>query len=67
MSDEEFTELQKAVDEKVEELCGRLAGGDIDISPMVTKGGTACQYCEYKSICRFDLGFDGCRYNVLRY
>jgi ATP-dependent helicase/nuclease subunit B len=67
VTDEEFEELQQDVDQKISELCGRLAGGDIVIEPMVTKNGAACQYCDYKSVCRFDLGFDGCRYNVLRY
>ena len=26
----------------------------------------ACRYCEYKGICRFDIGFDGCRYNMIK-
>lgn len=64
LAEDEFTELQEAVDEKVQELARGIKEGRIDINPMRSKGERiACQYCPYLSICRFDTGFRGCRYN----
>ncbi|NLD11327.1 MAG: hypothetical protein GX671_06230, partial [Clostridiales bacterium] len=66
VTDDEFAELQGAVDSKLDELCEDMVRGGIDIHPMKIKDETPCKYCQYKSICRFDLGFDGCRYNMVR-
>ena len=64
LAEGDFNDLQKAVDDKVQELAKGIAEGRIDISPMRSKGERiACQYCPYLSICRFDTGFRGCRYN----
>ncbi len=60
----DFSDLQKAVDEKVKELVSGIREGRIDIHPMRSKGKRiACEHCPYLSICRFDQGFRGCRYN----
>ncbi|WP_303857744.1 PD-(D/E)XK nuclease family protein [Aminicella lysinilytica] len=66
VTDAEFEELQKAVDSKLDELCVDMVRGGIDIHPMNINDETPCKFCQYKSICRFDLGFDGCRYNMVR-
>jgi len=66
VTEEEFKELQEAVDVKVQELCEEMLEGRIDIAPMKSKNSKPCDFCEYKSICRFDTGFTGCRYNVIR-
>ena len=66
VSDEEFAELQEAVDEKVQEFVADMLEGVIDIHPMKTKDSTPCDYCGNRSICRFDLMFDGCAYNRIR-
>ena len=64
LTEGDFSDLQKAVDEKVHELVSGIREGRIDIHPMRRKGERiACQYCPYLSICRFDTGFRGCRYN----
>ena len=64
LAEGDFTDLQKAVDDKVQELARGIREGRIDIHPMRRKGERiACQYCPYLSICRFDTGFRGCRYN----
>ena len=65
MEEEEFAQLQDAVKEKAEELCRQLAEGIIDISPMKTKTRSACTFCEYKGICRFDTVFEGCSYRMI--
>lgn len=66
VTDEGFQKLTEAVDEKVADICSTMAHGGIDIHPMKVKDSSLCEFCGYKSICRFDLGFDGCKYNMVR-
>ena len=66
LSDEEFAKLREVVGEKVGELCGSLADGSIEIHPMKTHDTSACAYCQYKGVCRFDTIFEGCRYNIIK-
>ncbi len=63
---DEFDELREKVGEKVSELCNSLAKGDIAVHPMKTHTTSACAYCNYKGICRFDTIFEGCSYNIVR-
>ena len=65
LSEEEFNELRGAVIEKVRSICADLAEGRIDIHPMKTGQRSACTYCSYRGICRFDTVFDGCSYNII--
>ncbi len=62
LSEEQFTELRAAVDETVSKLCEELVGGKLDVTPKKTKYETACRFCQYRSVCNFDLAFEGCRY-----
>jgi ATP-dependent helicase/nuclease subunit B len=64
LSEQEFTELQKAVDKKVKELCCALVDGCIDIRPMRSATKSACTYCGYKSVCSIDISAD--KYNSSR-
>ena len=66
LSDEEFVKLREVVSEKVCELCDSLADGSIEIHPMKTHDTSACAYCQYKGICRFDTIFEGCGYNIIK-
>lgn len=66
VTDEGFQKLAEAVDEKVADICSTMVHGGIDIHPMKVKDSSLCEFCGYKSICRFDLGFDGCKYNMVR-
>ncbi len=64
LPESEFGGLQKAVDEKINELVSGIREGRIEIRPMRSRGKRlACEYCEYSAVCRFDTGFRGCRYN----
>lgn len=62
LKEEEFAEFRQQVDETIQQLCQELAGGSAAIEPRRSKGGNACQYCSFRSICQFDTMFDGCRY-----
>lgn len=66
LKEEEFAELLDAVNGKVQELCSELSEGSIAIKPKKVKDETACRYCLYKSICCFDLSFEGCSYEVVK-
>lgn len=65
LTDEEFESLRERVCEKVTDICKSLAGGGIEIHPMKTAATSACAYCRYKGICRFDTIFEGCSYNII--
>ncbi len=66
LKEEEFSELLDAVNSKVKELCSELSDGSIEIKPKKVKDETACKFCLYKSICCFDLSFEGCTYDVIK-
>lgn len=66
ISEEDFINLQEAVISKVTELIVHMENGNIDIYPMKVGGGTSCDYCDLKGICRFDLGFDACEFNHIK-
>ena len=66
---EEFQHLLEATNQQVERICGELVRGEIDARPKREKKKdqdgnrfTACKYCDYRSICRFDTALPGCRY-----
>ena len=65
LTDDEFESLREKVCEKVTDICKSLAGGGIEIHPMKTAATSACAYCRYKGICRFDTIFEGCSYNII--
>ena len=65
ISDEDFELLREKVTDKVREICSALVNGDIEIHPMKTRERSACTYCTYKGICRFDASLDGCGYNLI--
>jgi ATP-dependent helicase/nuclease subunit B len=66
LSVEEFSELQQEIDTKITQLCNELSEGSVAVRPKKVKEQSACTYCMYKSICNFDLAFEGCRYDVIR-
>lgn len=66
LSDEEFAELQNQLDLRIREFSQNLFQGRIDVQPMRSGDNVPCTYCEDRSICRFDLGFDGCDYRDVK-
>ena len=55
LNEEEFAAFQQ-----------EMATGSIDIKPKKIKQETACRFCSYKSICFFDLSFEGCSYEIIK-
>ncbi len=66
LTEEEFRDFRASMDQVITELCSALASGVIHLHPKKTKNETACKYCDYKSICNFELSFDGCSYDVVK-
>lgn len=66
LKEEDFAELLDAVNGKVGDLCRELSEGSVDIRPKKVRDESACRYCRYKSICCFDLSFEGCSYEVVK-
>ena len=58
---EQFTDLQKYMYVVIKQISKEILGGDIDLKPYYKNKKTPCKYCEYKSICQFNMG--GCENN----
>lgn len=66
---EQFKYLQKYMDKIIKQISEEILKGDIGLRPYynakVQKGRTPCEYCSYKSICRFDVNNKENTYNYL--
>lgn len=65
MDDQEFQEFQDEVDAKIQEICQSLVSGKNQAHPMKTKNTSACAFCGFKGICRFDVKFEDCNYEIV--
>ena len=56
---EAFGYIFKYIEKVLQDIGNAVLGGDITPFPQESGRGTKCDYCEYKSVCRFDkdLGF----------
>ncbi len=52
---ENFVALDKHLRRVIKDLCKEMSNGNIDISPYSKQSFSPCQYCGYKSVCRFDV------------
>ena len=66
LSEEEFADLQSAVDEQLVKICRDLTNGVISIHPKKSGDTSPCAYCQLRSICRFDTRYPGCNYDIIR-
>ena len=65
VAEQDFAQLQDVVFDKIKEACQNLMDGKIVAHPMKTRSQSACTYCQYKGICRFDTVFEDCKYNIV--
>ena len=63
LTEDEFASLRSKVADTVAEKVTELIKGKVAIHPMKTKDRSACTFCEYHGICRFDTIFDGNSWN----
>ena len=62
---EQFKDLQKYMYTVIKQISREILGGNIDLKPYYKDKKTPCKYCDYKSICSFNMG--GCEnsYNYI--
>lgn len=66
---EDFFALMNFTDKKLQNIRDEIMNGNIDVNPYRKTDAaaeTACQYCPYHSICRFDVKIEGNNYRVLK-
>lgn len=62
---EQFSALSSYVRGKMKELGKEILAGNISVLPYEANGRTACDYCELRGVCGFDLKTPGYHYNRL--
>lgn len=66
---EQFNNLQKYMDKIIKQISDEILSGNINAKPYYNmkaqKSKTPCEYCKYKSICRFDVNNKGNEYNYI--
>ena len=62
---EQFKDLQKYMYTIIKQISKEILGGNIDLKPYYKDKKKPCKYCDYKSICSFNMG--GCEnsYNYI--
>ena len=62
---EQFADLQKYMYTVIKQISKEILGGNIDLKPYYKDKKTPCKYCEYKSICGFNMGGCDNKYNYI--
>lgn len=64
---EQFEYLQKYMEKIIKQISEEILGGNIEVKPYYNASNkrTPCEYCKYKSICRFDENSTCNNYNYL--
>lgn len=65
MDTKEFQALSTYVNDTILHLGRRIMQGDIAAAPYALLGKTACDYCEFASVCHFDSRVKGYEYRTL--
>ena len=63
---EDFSNLQKKVRHVIKQISKEILSGCINIKPYHYGQKTGCDYCTYKSICRFTPGIKENEYNYIQ-
>ena len=66
LSEADFYNLQQTVSEVSGQICQDILDGKIPLHPKKSGKIIPCTYCDYRSICRFDLNFPGCEFDVVQ-
>ena len=64
-SKDEFSDLRKYVGKVFEKTGNEIVEGNVDIAPYKMNDRTACTYCPFKSVCRFDATLKENNYRIL--
>ncbi len=61
---EELLQISEFVREKMMDIGENMIRGDIAMNPEKGEHNSPCNYCDYKSICRFEAGVGGNAYRI---
>ena len=62
---EQFADLQKYMYVVIKQISKEILGGNIDLKPYYKDKKTPCRYCDYKSVCGFNMGACENNYNYI--
>lgn len=62
----EFAALIKHINQQVGEISAAILEGRTGIMPSNYDGNTACRYCQFRSVCQFDVLLDDNSYRFVR-
>ena len=65
VTEEQFDILRKYVNQKMVELCEDMLSGKLRIEPCKIQDNAYCSYCDYSSICQFDVGIKDNKYKII--
>lgn len=57
LSDSEYEKLEDMAIKKVKQFADEILKGEYVITPLVTDTHSACDYCKFRSVCRFDENY----------
>ncbi|MNJ39185.1 ATP-dependent helicase/deoxyribonuclease subunit B [compost metagenome] len=64
-TEEQWYKLLRSVRRAITEIGTRITDGDVQITPYRIGTETACTYCAFKPVCRFDESVEGGSYHLL--
>lgn len=59
IDEKDFTLVSNYVNHKIKSFGQEIKAGNIAVNPYEGNGGQACTYCEYRSICGYDIKIPG--------
>lgn len=66
ITEKEFYSVRKYIKNLIKNTCSKMLNGNIDINPYKEGEDTPCTWCEYSSICQFDINFPKNNYNKIK-
>ncbi len=64
-SSRQIKQLCRYGKDKAQDLGTEMMEGSIPVNPYEYRGKTACDFCEYRGVCGFDIGIEGFSYRRL--
>ena len=64
VSEQELMAISRYTREKMIELGDSIISGNIEMKPQKGELSSPCNYCDYRSVCRFEAGLGGNQYGI---